>query len=127
MPFPYTPVGANVWLANLQKGNGSGMNGSNRYQRGSGLGAVYGSLLRTIIPLSKSTTNKTAISLGNKRKKTTAATKRKNKTQKGNGFGIRPTTTVKVAGAPLKVIKKNVKREKAIGKKKTKRDQLGSY
>lgn len=144
---PFTPITAATWLSHLQKGNGLGMYSGKRYQRGSGLGAVFGSLLRNINPVfnsagkkpfyafngtnKKSPINPSFTFAGTTNKKVTKKPRKKqtkNKTQTGNGFGIRPTTTPRVAGGPLKTIKATGKQKKRIGrKKKTQRDSLGRY
>lgn len=128
MPSTYTPVPKAVWLSHLQKGNGLGRYAGDRYQRGSGLGAVFGSLLRTIIPLSNSAGKKPAFSFAIGKTKAARKPRKqpaKDKTQEGKGFGIRPTTTPRVAGGPLKTIKRITKPKKATGRKK-KTDAFGS-
>jgi hypothetical protein len=51
----YVPVGEKVWLDNLiQSGRGMGAYSGDRFQRGYGLGSIFGALLRSILPVAKS-------------------------------------------------------------------------
>ena len=50
----YVPISDKAWLGHLQSGHGLGMYAGERYQRGHGFGAIFGPLLRTIMPIVKS-------------------------------------------------------------------------
>ena len=49
----YVPISDKLWLAHLQSGHGLGAYAGERFQRGYGLGAIFGPLLRTILPMAK--------------------------------------------------------------------------
>lgn len=50
----YVPITEKQWLAHLQSGHGLDMFRGGRLQRGYGLGGIFGSLLRSIMPIAKS-------------------------------------------------------------------------
>ena len=50
----YVPMGDKVWLANFaQRGRGLGAYAGDRFQRGYGIGSIFSSLLRSIMPVAK--------------------------------------------------------------------------
>ncbi len=144
----YVPMNERVWLSHLQSGHGLGMYAGERYQRGYGLGAIFGSLLRSILPLAKNvgkTVGKQALRTGasvahdvlegsnfKESLKTRGKQGARRLVQKGlqslhrgRGYGLRPR-------APMKTIKRIGTRKKRVVRKKRKavkrsRDALGLY
>ena len=155
MRLYYTPCHQRDWeLFFKQQGHGlTGFSGL-RYQRGAGFGQVFSGLFRSILPLARragQAIGKTALktglnvaadtldgeplldSLGKHGKEGAASLlrrgaramvgKKKKGNQKGRGLGKRPRASIK----PLKTIKRQQGRKKAVKKKKKFHDQLGSY
>ena len=145
MRLLYIPVNEGVWLTHLQSGHGLGMYEGQRYQRGAGFGAIFGPLLRAIMPIAK-TVGKV---VGKQALRTGAAVasdilqganvKESIKThgkaglkrlvkkgvrriaQKGRGIGTRPK-------GPAKTIKRITRKKKPVKRrKKRSRDALGLY
>ena len=140
----YIPIAEKVWLSNLQQ-RGHGFSGE-RFQRGYGLGAIFGPLLRTILPVVKGVgkaVGKQALRTGaavasdvlqggNFKEAVKARGKQGVKRlvrkavravkQRGRGLGVRTRAT------PLKSIKGKKKPAKRVTRKrKTRRDALGFY
>ena len=145
MHLLYIPVNERVWLSHLQSGHGLGMYAGQRYQRGSGFGAIFGPLLRSIMPIAKTVgkvVGKQALRTGaavasdvlqgaNLRDSIKthgkAGLKRlvrkgtRRLTQKGRGLGTRPK-------GPEKTIKRIARKKKPIKRrKKRSRDALGLF
>lgn len=140
MRTPYIPLTEKQWLTHLQSGHGLDMYRGGRFQRGYGLGGIFGSLLRTVMPIVKSvgkTIGRQALRTGAavasdvlhggdvgealKTHGRVAIRKLKKKgvsaLQKGRGLGTRPKGPAK----SIKAIKKPKKPSKR------KRDALGTY
>ena len=144
----YVPVGEKVWLANLvqQTGRGLGAYSGDRFQRGNGLGSVFGSLLRTILPIAK-TVGKQALRTGTEvaqdylqganigeaiktrgkqgaRRLVAKGVRAVIKRQTGKGLGIRPRQS------SAKTINRTAKRKRQPPKKrkqKSRKDAFGLY
>ena len=137
----YVPVGERVWLANLvQTGHGMGAYSGERFQRGYGLGAIFGPLMRTILPIVKGVgkavgkqalrtgaevatdvlqggTFKEALKTRGKAGAKRLIAKGARKIQRGRGLGVRsrnPPKTIKALKKPRKTSKKK-KRTDAFG------------
>ena len=144
MHVVYVPMSDKVWLAHLQSGNGLGMYAGERFQRGYGLGAIFGPLLRSIVPIAKSVgkaVGKQALRTGaavasdvlqgedvTKSVKTRGRSGVKRLVQKGlrklsqrgRGLGTRPRgvqKTIKAIGS----------RKRRVTRRKRKADVLGLY
>lgn len=153
----YLPVNERMWLSQLQAGHGLGTYTGERYQRGYGLGAIFGSLLRSIMPFAKNVgraVGKQALrtgasvaqdvldgtdireSLKIRGKQGMRQVARKGihavrRRQKGRGLGIRPkgpTKTIKaIAKRKKRIIRKKPAGRKRKTKKKKSRDTFGLY
>ncbi len=142
----YVPMGERVWLANLtQRGKGLDAYSGERFQRGYGLGSIFGSLIRSILPIAKKvakTVGRQALRTGAevaqdylqgedlagsiKTRGRAGAKRVLNKgtrkiQQRGQGLGQRSKTKAK----GIKVIKKAKK--PVVRKKRQKRDTLGLF
>lgn len=142
----YHPVGEKIWLATLvQSGRGLGAYSGERLQRGYGLGAVFGSLLRSILPVAKSVGKQALRSSaevaqdylqgGNigqsiqtrgrqgARRLVAKGVARVLNNQKGKGFGVRPKGKAKGIKGLTKPKKSTISKKK----RKTREDALGLY
>ena len=114
----YQPLGEKAWLAQLQKGSGR-----KHCQRGTGLGSVFGHLLRTVDPIKNTPGRQQSLdstTVVKKKKKRKSTPKRQ---QTGKGLGVRPRKQMQKARGPLKVIKRITtakKKSSQRGKKKKK-------
>lgn len=144
MRVTYVPIGEKVWLENMmQTGHGMSAYSGERFQRGYGLGAIFGPLLRTILPIVKGVgkaVGKQALRTGvevasdvlqgdnfaqaiKTRGKAGAKrllTKGVRKLQRGRGLGIRPRQ-------PAKGIKAIRKRRKPVIRKKKKKQRTDAF
>lgn len=146
MHIAYVPLGEEVWLMNLLQSGHGGFVGQ-RFQRGYGLGSLFSSMLRSILPLARKVGKKVAKqalktgvlvaddiahgadldeSLKMRGKSSVAqlaaeALRAMQRNQKGSGVGVRPR-------GPAKGIKR-VRNKPTTNKKKKKRrqDTLGFY
>ena len=142
----YTPMGEKVWLANLVQTGGA--YSGDRFQRGYGLGSIFGSLIRTILPVVAKTVGKQALRTGAEvagdflqggnikqsiktrgrqgvRNLVAKGARAVLKRQTGRGFGVRPRKTT------AKTIKGGAKRKKSVQKKmkkpKSRKDAFGLF
>lgn len=148
----YVPVNERVWLAQLQAGRGLGTYTGERYQRGYGLGAIFGSLLRSIMPIVKNVgraVGKQALrtgasvaqdvldgtdiqeSLKTRGKQGARRLVRKAvRRQRGRGVGFRPRGPTKTIKAITKRKKRVIRKKRTGRKRKTKKkshDTFGLY